>query len=120
MIGGQRRGSKFSITGGGSVKTVIFGIACLVPISVGVVFGQSAHGLGANSSAAKPAASSTVQAQLADIASQRAVLDRYCGVCHNSKLKTANLELDKLDLAHLGEHAETGEKIVRKLRAGMM
>ncbi len=28
--------------------------------------------------------------------------------------------LDQLDLAHLGDHAEIGEKIVRKLRAGMM
>jgi hypothetical protein len=115
MIGGQRRGSKFSITGGGSVKTVIFGIACLLPLSMGVVSGQSAH-----SAAAKPAATSTVQAQPADLASQRAVLDKYCVVCHNSKLKTANLELDKLDLAHLGDHAEIGEKVVRKLRAGMM
>ena len=28
--------------------------------------------------------------------------------------------LDQLDLAHLGDHAEIGEKVVRKLRAGMM
>jgi hypothetical protein len=28
--------------------------------------------------------------------------------------------LDQLDLAHLSEHAEIGEKVVRKLRAGMM
>ena len=30
------------------------------------------------------------------------------------------MPLDKLDLAHLGDHAEIGEKVVRKLRAGMM
>jgi hypothetical protein len=41
-------------------------------------------------------------------------------VCHNAKLKTANLLLDGLDLAHLGDHAEIGEKVVRKLRAGLM
>ena len=28
--------------------------------------------------------------------------------------------LDKLDLAQVGEHAEQWEKVVRKLRAGMM
>src|SRR5579862_4221668 len=50
----------------------------------------------------------------------KAVIDQYCVGCHNAKLKTGNLELDKLDLARLGEHAETGEKVVRKLRAGMM
>jgi len=56
----------------------------------------------------------------ADVATQRAVLDKYCVGCHNAKLKTANLMLDQLDVAHLGAHAEIGEKVVRKLRAGMM
>ncbi len=51
---------------------------------------------------------------------QRALVDQYCVSCHNAKTKTANLMLDQLDLAHLGDHAEIGEKVVRKLRAGMM
>jgi hypothetical protein len=55
-----------------------------------------------------------------DPAAQRAVLDKYCVVCHNAKLKTADLMLDQLDLTHLDAHAETGEKVVRKLRAGLM
>jgi hypothetical protein len=55
-----------------------------------------------------------------DPGAQRAVLDKYCVVCHNAKLKTANLMLDQLDLTHLDAHAEIGEKVVRKLRAGLM
>ena len=51
---------------------------------------------------------------------QRALINKYCVVCHNTKLKTGGLMLDQLDLAHLGDHAEIGEKVVRKLRAGMM
>src|SRR4051812_43510011 len=51
---------------------------------------------------------------------QRAVIDQYCVPCHNQKLKTANLLLDQLDLTRLGDHADIGEKVVRKLRAGMM
>jgi hypothetical protein len=51
---------------------------------------------------------------------QRATLDRYCVVCHNDKIKTANLSLQNLDLAGAGEHAELWEKVVRKLRAGLM
>ena len=50
----------------------------------------------------------------------RAVLDRYCVTCHNARLNTAGLKLDELDLSRLGDHAKSGEKIVRKLRAGMM
>src|SRR5262245_8978068 len=51
---------------------------------------------------------------------QRALIDQYCVGCHNSKTKTANLMLDQLDLTKLGEHADIGEKVVRKLRAGLM
>ncbi|MGH9145780.1 MAG: DUF1587 domain-containing protein, partial [Vicinamibacterales bacterium] len=50
----------------------------------------------------------------------RQLIDQYCVVCHNAKLKTAGLLLDELDLAHLGDHADIGEKVVRKLRAGLM
>jgi len=50
----------------------------------------------------------------------RALLTQYCIGCHNEKLKTAGLMLDKLDLAHPGQDPETWEKVVRKVRAGMM
>ena len=51
---------------------------------------------------------------------QRAVLDQYCVTCHNDRTKTANLSLEKLDLATVGDHPELWEKVVRKLRAGVM
>jgi hypothetical protein len=54
------------------------------------------------------------------LSTQRAVLDQYCINCHNQKLQTAGLMLDKLDLAHIGDHSEQWEKVVRKLRAGLM
>ena len=50
----------------------------------------------------------------------RALLDKYCVTCHNDRLKTANLSLQGLDLAKVGEHADLWEKVVRKLRAGVM
>jgi hypothetical protein len=57
-----------------------------------------------------------VYAQVPD----RALLDRYCVGCHNEKAKIASLTLDKMDIAHVGADAETWEKVVRKLKAGMM
>jgi cytochrome c551/c552 len=51
---------------------------------------------------------------------QQAVLNQYCITCHNEKTKTAGLMLDKLDYAHPGPNAEIWEKVVRKVRAGMM
>src|SRR5437867_3591492 len=52
---------------------------------------------------------------------QRALLDQYCVTCHNDRTKRANLSLEKLDLAtHVGENPQFWEKVVRKLRAGVM
>src|ERR1700730_4913426 len=59
-------------------------------------------------------------AQGQSVSSQRAVLDQYCVTCHNQKLKTGGLMLDKLDLARIADNAEIWENVVRKLRAGMM
>jgi len=51
---------------------------------------------------------------------QRALLDRYCVTCHNEKLKTAGLMLDKMDVARVRGGAEVWEKVIRKLRTGAM
>ena len=50
----------------------------------------------------------------------RALLDQYCVTCHNDRLKTANLSLQGADLTKVSEHAELWEKVIRKLRAGVM
>jgi hypothetical protein len=59
-------------------------------------------------------------AAAADVAAQRALLDRYCVTCHNARAKTGGLTLEGVDLTRVGENAELWEKVVRKLRAGMM
>ena len=73
----------------------------------------------------QPAAAQTTPDQGASnapgsAAAQRALLDRYCVVCHNDKARTANLSLQNLDLMAAGDHPELWEKVVRKLRAGVM
>jgi cytochrome c551/c552 len=50
----------------------------------------------------------------------RALLDQYCVTCHNERLKTAGLALDRLDPGRVADNSEAWEKVVRKLRAGMM
>jgi mono/diheme cytochrome c family protein len=51
---------------------------------------------------------------------ERAVVDRYCVGCHNARAKAGNLNLQGLDTAHPADNAETWEKVVRKLRNGLM
>ena len=51
---------------------------------------------------------------------QRAVLDRYCVVCHNEQALTAGLALDKMDVEQISEGAPVWEKVLRKLRGRTM
>src|SRR5262249_54286990 len=53
-------------------------------------------------------------------AQDRPFLNQYCVTCHNEKTKTAGLMLDKIDLEHVGDNAQTWEKMILKLRSGMM
>ena len=65
----------------------------------------------------------TVTAPAATTASAteyRVVLDQYCVTCHNDKTKRANLTLENLDLTTAGDKPELWEKVIRKLRAGVM
>jgi mono/diheme cytochrome c family protein len=60
------------------------------------------------------------QSPTADAATYRAVLNRYCVTCHNDKLKTAGLLLDKMDVDKVSEGAPVWEKVARKLRTRSM
>src|SRR5690349_23330612 len=53
-------------------------------------------------------------------AAERALLDQYCVTCHSDKIKTANFSLQSADINAVGDHPEIWERVIRKLRAGMM
>jgi len=52
--------------------------------------------------------------------SPKAILDQYCVGCHSERGRAGGLALEKLDPSNVAEHAETWEKVVRRVRAGMM
>jgi mono/diheme cytochrome c family protein len=58
-----------------------------------------------------PAASATPAGKL---------VNQYCVSCHNQKLKTGNLMLDRADSEHAANSAETWEKVIVKLRSRAM
>src|SRR5215470_5674154 len=49
-----------------------------------------------------------------------AVLNQYCASCHNERLKTAGFAIDGLNLASVRDNPAEWEKVVRKLRTGIM
>ena len=48
------------------------------------------------------------------------VVQRVCGMCHNERMKAGNLLLKDFDVAKALSAPETAEKMITKLRAGMM
>ena len=53
-------------------------------------------------------------------ATQAAVLNTYCVTCHNEKARTGGFSLEHADLTNIPKDAETWEKVIRKVRVGMM
>ncbi|HEY6347433.1 MAG TPA: DUF1592 domain-containing protein [Bryobacteraceae bacterium] len=48
------------------------------------------------------------------------LLNRYCVTCHNDKLETGDLSLENRDPARPASAPDIWEKVIRKLRVGMM
>src|SRR5262244_3755392 len=95
-------------------KTLALG--CIATMSVAlVVYGKAA---GLQTQSAAPSADS--------VAAQKAIVTQYCLTCHSDKAKAAGMDsarkidFDTLDLDHVAKDAATWERVVRKLRAGMM
>jgi mono/diheme cytochrome c family protein len=48
------------------------------------------------------------------------VVTKYCVTCHNERAKIGGLTLDKMDVSDPGAGADVWERVVRKVRVGMM
>ena len=48
------------------------------------------------------------------------VIDRYCATCHNARMRAGGLALDAVDVAAADRDPQLWEKVVRKVRTGMM
>jgi hypothetical protein len=74
--------------------------------------------------AAKPAVShATASAtSVITVADANALVKKYCVGCHNDRNKdrAGSLTLTSFDLATAGQHADTAERMIRKLQASMM
>src|ERR1041385_4292196 len=96
-----------------------FTLGCAALLSAAMVLAQTRTAVPQRQSA--PAAPAVKTASTtATAATSRALLDQYCVTCHSDRTKRANLTLEKLDLTTAGDHPELWEKVIRKLRAGVM
>ena len=74
--------------------------------------------LGTGSSLAEP--QETPAVELLSPEAQQALVDQYCLWCHDDLEKSGDLSMSGLDLTKVGQNTEIVEKMIGKLRAGMM
>src|SRR5262245_3298212 len=83
-----------------------------------VSYAASPGGSGGQSTSAPAQQATAATAAPNDL---NAVVKQYCSGCHSdSANKSGNLSLTQFDMAKAVEHADVSEKMIRKLRAGMM
>ena len=101
-------------------KVLVVGSIAILAAVLG--YGQAAGPQRQPANAGAPAVAQRPPATgAAAAAANKAVLDQYCVTCHNDRAKTANLSLENLDFANIQNiDAELWERVVRKLRSGIM
>jgi mono/diheme cytochrome c family protein len=62
----------------------------------------------------------SVEPARAESATTQRILDQYCLTCHNTRLRTAGLALDTLEVAKPAANAEVWERVIGRLRARSM
>jgi mono/diheme cytochrome c family protein len=79
---------------------------------------QNPKSQGADPDTARP--TSSRPRPTAAAASPQALVNTYCVTCHNQRARTGGLALDAVDASNIPAGAEVWEKVIRKVRAGMM
>ena len=78
-----------------------------------IVLGMAMLGVSVGAGGQAPAPASAADAQ-------SALVKQYCAGCHSERGKAGGLSLAAFDAGAAAQHAEVSEKMIRKLRAGMM
>jgi mono/diheme cytochrome c family protein len=100
------------------MRKVLFAAAALTLLSI-----VTSAGWSADEAAQAPVQAAAVTPGAADPAAYQQMVGRYCATCHNEQLQIpggAPLVLDPSTLTDPGAHAETWERVVRKLAVGAM
>lgn len=112
------------------MKKNVLAVAFLATISVALVYGQATPQRSTAAPRAQapatPTKAATSSGPTLTATDERALIDKYCVTCHNTKAKASGLDsslrltLDDVDFNNIGAHAQKLERVARKLRAGMM
>src|SRR5213593_1126585 len=101
------------------MRNVAFAVAAAALVSAGAT-AQSPRPQGAPAKAPVKMAASHPSTTGPSSEAQNQLVAQYCAGCHSERGKAGGLVLAGFDAAKVEANAETVEKMIRKLRAGMM
>ncbi len=105
------------------MKQLAYAVSAIVVCSAALVAsgGQTATSKPAARPIPKPvAAHDATKRGTTAIDAQNRLVAQYCATCHSEKGRAGELSLAGFDAAKVTTHADVAEKMIRKLRAGMM
>jgi hypothetical protein len=94
-------------------------LACVVVGSTAVMLTAQSQTTTSAPTPPKPVSSHAASAP-ASREAQAALIKQYCATCHNDRTQTGGLSLASYDPGAAAAHADVTEKMIRKLRVGMM
>jgi Protein of unknown function (DUF1592)/Protein of unknown function (DUF1588)/Protein of unknown function (DUF1587)/Protein of unknown function (DUF1585)/Protein of unknown function (DUF1595)/Planctomycete cytochrome C len=80
---------------------------------------RATSGIRPSTPARTPSATRTTSLAM-PVDSQNRLVHEYCSGCHDNEAKTGGLSLEDFDASRIDQNAALAEKMIRKLRAGMM
>lgn len=93
------------------------GLFCFLAVGVPSIYGQGTS-ISNTAKITRGPAKQSIQASM--VVKRRAFLENHCADCHNDTDKTGGFTTSSFDAAHPEQTAELAEKILGKLRSGMM
>jgi len=123
---------RFSVAAAGQMTRAVFAVLGTVLVGVGLgVSVDTATQAGQQRPSTRRAAGTATRPPLPvqparpapgllSSEAQNRLVGEYCSVCHDDEVKPGGVTLEHFDAARIDQHADLAERMIRKLRAGMM
>ena len=111
--------ARVAVTGGFCVLLAMAGVPPETESTEPGPAAGPASATGRAAGAGRGSAAGVAQTARADAEANR-VVQGTCRTCHNDRTLRGNLSLERFDVRDAADHADVAERMVRKLRAGMM
>src|SRR4051812_9274462 len=102
------------------MKNLVVAVAATALLGGGLSAQQAAKPASAKAPGAAPKLAAAHASTALPVDAQNQLVGQYCATCHSERGKAGGLVLAGFDAAKIGERPEVAEKMIRKLRTGMM